>query len=139
MKSEASFKEIKPGDLFPALPVVVHGLSTEGSTSVPTHHGFYLTHREFGSDTYLWGLYVPEQTGLDPGNTYSICHETNVENKKIKAHLGAGATITIEDSQDYELYVLGQISDCSDPNADLPNLTYEGTLKLAEQIREALK
>jgi hypothetical protein len=131
---------IKPGDEFPEFPVVVNGLSTQNSYNKSTHHGYYVAHTVHDSEIYLWGLYVPlEKEDPEILNGYTICHRSYVIGENFEGRLQTNASMTIENQRDFETFVLGAMADFSDANAELPDLTYEGTLKLAEQIRRAMK
>lgn len=132
---------VDAGDPFPEFPVVVTGLSRGGPDEEQTHHGHYLAHSVRGTDIYLWGLYVPVNSGEpEPGpGYYEIRHRTYVSGKKFNVRQGLTAEMIIENQSDFETFVLGAMADFSDPNAELPDLTYDGTLELAEQLRSSLK
>ena len=134
---------IDAGDTFPEFPVVVTGLSRGGPDEGQTHHGHYLAHSVHSSDIYLWGLYVPvDIEELEPGpvpSQYFIRHRTYVSGKDFKVGLGKPAELIVENQSDFETFVLGAMADFSDPGAELPSLTYAGTLELAEQLRRSLK
>jgi len=128
-------ENLKPGNNFAKLPVVVYGLSTQGSHRQPTHRGVYLTHTILDSDIYLWGLYVPKETKKSELDSYTICHQSHSVGKKLNCGLTSGSIIRIENEYDFETFVLGGIADFSDPTAPLPNLTYNDVMQLAETVR----
>ena len=133
---------ISAGAKYPEFPVVFSGLSRGASENEYTYHGHYLAHTVHGSDLYLWGLYVPKEIetpapGVVPGQ-YTILHRTNVSGKDFRVRLSMSADVVVENQSDFDTFILGAMADFSDPGAELPSLTYAGTLELAEQIRSGL-
>jgi hypothetical protein len=133
---------IKPSAEFPELPVVVNGLSCRDSRNnmESSYHGYYLAHTVHDSDVFLWGLYVAldvEEPAF--GKTYTVLHQTNVPDRTLKGSLSTENIIDVENQQDFEAFVLAAMADFSDPNATLPALTYDETLRLAQEIRNTLK
>ena len=132
---------INAGDPFPEFPVVVTGLRRSRQSKKVELKGHYLAHSVHGSDIYLWGLYVTgdiQEPEIVPG-TFSIRHKSYVSGKDFKVGLTQTADMIVENQSDFETFILGAMADFSDPGAELPNLTYDGTLELAEQLRSALQ
>ena len=131
---------INAGDPFPEFPVVVTGLQRSGQDKKGLLDGHYLAHSVYGSDIYIWGLYVPgdiQEPEIVPSQ-YKLQHETYVAGKKFKSRIGMSAEMIVENQSDFATFILGAMADLSDPGAELPDLTYDGTLKLAEKIRSGL-
>ena len=90
---------------------------------------------------YEWGIYVADEW-LTPGGVlgYRLLHKYNPENREVKAtiSLSMAAELTIDNTEDFDIFVLGAMAELSDDRKAPDDITYESVLQLAERIRESL-
>jgi len=135
------FKELTPGGRLPEFAAKIESL-----TSVPrqlgiNYSGYHLVYTQKDGNYYEWSLYV---TDIEPPARGSLLgYELNVKYEVDQNRFGTrlgnlSEDIVIDSSDDFNAWVRGAMAELSDDGKAPENVTYEGVLRLVEQIRESL-
>jgi len=133
------FEDLEFGGALPKLPVEITALKPVGWTWTGRvkYLGRHLAYTQKNGKFIEWGLYVPNNSApnLKQILGYDVIYTFNFE-KKPKTNLSfmVDYGISIETSDDFDMWVLGAMEELSDTK-ELPEISYESVLKLAEDIR----
>jgi hypothetical protein len=134
---DGMFEGLKSGGDIPKLPLEIYSLKSmpDSGTQYLGHH---LAYTKKADKYYEWSIYVPGKKvpSRDSIVGYATIHRYNTEKKKMPAlsALTISEDIIISTADDFDMWVLGAMGELSDTK-ELPEISYESVLKLAEDIR----
>jgi hypothetical protein len=138
---EYLFENLEFGGSLPKLPVEIWGLKPSGWTGDITYVGQHLAYTQKGDKFIEWSLYVPE--GSPPARSemlgYDVLYRFNLEEEpkwRIAYTLDYG--IEIKSEEDFDIWVIGAITELSDNGVAPDDVSYESVLQLAERIRGSM-
>ena len=124
--------------------MVFYTVSPYDETLTLKYYGRHLTYTKKDNVFYEWSIYVPEKK-LDYkyyGQLgYYLRYKNNLKdiNKEGAITLGEIGDIQVGNENDFNIFVLGAMAELSDEGKVPTDVTYEKTLRLAQQIRETQK
>jgi len=134
------FADIEMGGGFPKLPFEVYALEASVNEKKEVFHGRHLCFTELEGKFYEWGIYVPAEK-IEPRQSrvqsYSLIYRNHIEAEGA-FRLATSADLLVKNKDDFETFVLGAMKEFSDQGEVGADITYEGVLQLAQQIRESL-
>lgn len=132
------FDNLKPGGPLPAFPIIAERLFPLMVDNPPVYQGYHLAHTRRQETDYEWSIYIPNQ----PISQYPIafkimpeCSELD-DHGKMKPSAMVSTAFVIENQADFQTFVLGAMDLMSDPDRDLPDVTFDSVLELVNQIRQ---
>jgi hypothetical protein len=137
---EELFESLEFGGALPKLPVEIYGLKPSGWTGEIAYFGQHLVYTQKGEKFVEWSLYIPDSPPPARNQMlgYDVLCKFNLEpqpNWRIASTVNYG--IFIETGEEFDKWVLGAMAELSDDGKAPENITYEGVLRLSEQIRES--
>ena len=145
-ESEASqgglFENLRVGGQLPRLPFEVYALKASRNDKDITYTGYHLAVTQKAGKFYEWAIYLPPEE-LKPAYTpflsYLLEYRHNIENREVrgKLRLSTAAELTIDNVEDFDMFVRGAMAELSDDEEAPEHVTYENVLRVVEQIRES--
>ncbi|MHC4155750.1 MAG: hypothetical protein ACYST6_12620 [Planctomycetota bacterium] len=135
------FKDLEVGGQLPKTAVEVYAVRPVRTDEDVTYKGYHLAHTRKEGKFYEWAVYVPDSMVTPAGVWgYRLLHKSNMPEHEVKGSLSIlmTAELTIENQEDFATFVLGAMAELSDDGKAPENVTYEGVLQLAEEIRASL-
>lgn len=131
------FEGLKFGGDIPKLPLEIRSLISMPDSG-GEYPGYHLSHTKKGNKSYEWSIYVGGKDAPARGSIvgYEVVHRYNTKNKKrpILITMTISEDIIISTADDFDMWVLGAMEELSDTK-ELPEISYEKVLKLADDIR----
>jgi hypothetical protein len=137
------FQGLKPGDELPRLPMVIYGLKNAhpepDSAPERLYVGRHLGFTKKAGWYYEWALYVSEGQSpkITDGGWYRMLCRFNLPTEQ---HPEVGNPIPQNRIYlgEFDMFVRSAMAELSDDGKVPENVTYEGVLQLAEEIRASL-
>ena len=140
-KSDESQAELFAGSEFggklPKLPSVVEGLKTSVNSQEIIYKGRHLGYTQKDGRFFEWSLYSAGesvQRSLMKMLPYQLLYKTNGK-KDDTCRLSMRPDMVIDNSDDFDDFVMGAMAEFSDGGESGEDITYEAVLKLSEEIR----
>lgn len=133
------FAGLEFGGEMPKLPSVVEELKTYVNSQEIIYEGRHLAYTQKGGRFFEWGLYSarePVERSLMKMLPYQFLYKTNGK-KDNSCRMSMQSDMVIDNSDDFDEFVMGAMAEFSDDGEVSENVTYETVLELAEEIRTA--
>ncbi|MHC4526043.1 MAG: hypothetical protein ACYTEU_14195 [Planctomycetota bacterium] len=136
------FENLRPGGPLPQLPAQITSLIPYPAKDEVSCIGHHFTYTRKQGKFYEWGIYVPnghipKRYNFKAYKIISKYNNTEPGSFNSRPKL-VGDEIYIDSEQEFNTWVLGAMGELSDDGKGPENITYDGVLKLAQQIRESL-
>lgn len=136
-RQDEMFEGLKFGGEIPKLPLEIRSLISMPDSG-GEYMGYHLAHTKKKNKSYEWSIYVAGKDAptRDSIIGYEAVHRYNTKKKKrpVLITMSISEDIMISTADDFDMWVLGAMEELND-SVELPEITYEGVLKLADDIR----
>lgn len=138
---EDFFTGLEFGGSLPLLPMEIYGLKSSVMNSDIIYTGYHLTYTQKEGKFFEWSLYVPNDT--PPQNikdfVFNAMSKFNLDPKpKSRLGLGVDCSLVIENSDDFDTWVLGAMTELNNNGKPPENITYDRVIELSQQIRKEI-
>lgn len=134
---QSVYAGLRPGGHLPNLPIVAEKLMPLFAEDPKPYPGYHLAVTCRDQQCIEWSLYVPTQESPENPLAFKLIHR--IDDPQIQQQWKPEAMIstafTIEDEQDFRDFVIGAMTELSDPGTAPESWTYEDVLSLTEQLR----
>lgn len=140
LADDSFYTDLKPGGPLPDLPIVVEKLMPLFAEEPKPYPGYHLARTVREGSWHEWSLYIPPQENRDNPIAFKLIHRIADPQirEKWKPEAMISTAFTIEDQQDFQDFVIGAMTELSDPG-QTPDLTYPDVLRLTQSLRQQNK